>query len=67
MEINIHLKKYGKGSYFYPFFIISGVVSILSIISFYVTKEELLNQENRFMSIFRKNEKNVSLYMLHIH
>lgn len=45
-----------EGSYFYPFFIISGVVSILSIISFYVTKEELLNQENRFMSIFRKNE-----------
>jgi len=45
-----------EGNYFYPFFIISGVVSILNLISFCVTKEGMLRKENKIMSFFRKNE-----------
>ena len=45
-----------EGNYFYPFFIISGVVSIINFLSFYVKKEEVLRKENKIMSFFRNNE-----------
>ena len=45
-----------EGNYFYPFFIISGVVSVINIISFYVKKEELAYKSSRVLSFFRENE-----------
>lgn len=45
-----------EGNYFYPFFIMAGVVSIISIMSHFVEKEASDENENKFLSIFRNNE-----------
>lgn len=45
-----------QGNYFYPFFIISGVISILNIVSYFVEKEENEGNGYKLLSLFRDNE-----------
>jgi len=44
------------GNYFYPFFIMSGVISIINIVSYFVEKEVKEGKDYKVLSLFRGNE-----------
>lgn len=56
-----------KGNYFYPFFIMAGVVSIINFFSHFVVKEEEAVNRNKLLAFFRDNENSCFfIYAAHV-